>query len=54
MPMTSAMNGALIMPDEEVCSAIAALQPRQEHLGADVAVEPGRQAAAEQRRDRRR
>ena len=47
MPMTSAMKGALMSPTRKVLRLTAALQPRQEDVRADVAVEPGRDAAAQ-------
>ena len=54
MPMTSAMNGRLDDPDQEGVEAHRRAQPRQEDVQADVAIEPGRDAAAGERRDRRR
>ncbi len=45
MPMTSAMNGALIMPTSKCVTEIASLQARDEDRRAHAAVEPGGQAA---------
>ena len=48
-PITSAMNGALIMPTLKCVIEIASLQPGHEDLRAHAAVEPGNDAAAVER-----
>ncbi len=53
MPMTRAMKGAFDEADQEGVEPHRTPQARQEHVDADVAVEPGRDAASGERRQRR-
>ena len=54
MPITSAMNGALIMPTSKCVTVIASCSRAMKIVRAHAAIEPGDQAAAVERRHRPR